>query len=255
VTAYNVLSPSAMAAGQPEDISVILGNFQALAGIINGQLDNGNLSPGAAIAISKLAGYPANAQVFLRGDGTWAGATPTYGPVLPVAPVDGQEHILVDSATNPDWQWRFRYNAGNTTGFKWEFIGGAPRHPSAAGGMVTASAAFVDLTGGPTFVVPRAGTYIIFASALFSAPGGINSFQMQVFGSITGGILNSGSPVETNVSGLSRWNMLSDRANLAAGETINLKVRATTATQINIGTSAVAIGVGASLAITPVRIA
>lgn len=74
MTAYNVLSPAAMAAGQPEDISVILSNFQAIAGIINGQLDNTNLAPGAAIAPSKLAGYPGVSTAFLRGDGVWASA-------------------------------------------------------------------------------------------------------------------------------------------------------------------------------------
>jgi len=49
------------------------------------------------------------------------GVTPTpwapapsipYGTSLPTAPVDGQEAVLVDSVTNPTYQWRFRYNAG-----------------------------------------------------------------------------------------------------------------------------------------------
>jgi hypothetical protein len=52
---------------------------------------------------------------------------PTYGTSLPANPADGQEAILVDSLTNPTYQWRFRYNAGSTSAYKWEFIGGAPK--------------------------------------------------------------------------------------------------------------------------------
>jgi len=74
MTTYNVVSPGAMVAGQAEDISVILSNFQAIAAVLNGNLDNSNLAPGAAIVPSKLAGYPALSSVFLRGDGAWAAA-------------------------------------------------------------------------------------------------------------------------------------------------------------------------------------
>jgi len=74
MTTYNVVSPGAMVAGQVEDISVILSNFQAIAAVLNGNLDNTNLAPGAAIVPSKIAGYPALSSVFLRGDGAWAAA-------------------------------------------------------------------------------------------------------------------------------------------------------------------------------------
>ena len=50
-------------------------------------------------------------------------ATP-YAITLPSAPSNGQETILVDSTTNPSYQWRFRYNAGSTCIYKWEFVGG-----------------------------------------------------------------------------------------------------------------------------------
>jgi hypothetical protein len=75
MTTYNVVSPGSMVGGQPEDISVVLANFQALAAVINGNLDNANLAPGAAIVPSKIAGYPALSSVFLRGDGAWAAAS------------------------------------------------------------------------------------------------------------------------------------------------------------------------------------
>ena len=50
----------------------------------------------------------------------------SYNTSLPTSPVDGQEAILVDSVTNPTYIWHFRYNAGSTSAYKWEFIGGAP---------------------------------------------------------------------------------------------------------------------------------
>lgn len=57
---------------------------------------------------------------------TIPGAAPGYGTTLPASPVDGQEFILVDSTTAPSYQWRLRYNAGSSSAYKWECIGGVP---------------------------------------------------------------------------------------------------------------------------------
>jgi len=73
MTAYNIVSPAALVAGQPEDISVLLANLQAIQSVINGNVDNSNIAAAAAILASKIAGYPSDASKFLRGDGTWAG--------------------------------------------------------------------------------------------------------------------------------------------------------------------------------------
>jgi hypothetical protein len=161
MTAYNVLSPSAMAAGQPEDISVVLGNFQAIAAIINGGLDNGNLNAAAAIAISKLAGYPADVTKVLKGDGTWAApASITIGLTLPLTPTDGQEAILTDSLTVPTYAWRMRYNASSTSAYKWEYMGGTPMRSIVDTSETNANSAFVDLpTVGPQLTTPRDGDY------------------------------------------------------------------------------------------------
>jgi len=70
--AYNVVSRTAMAAGQPEDISVVLANLDAIASVLNGGIDNSNINATAAILASKLANYPADLTKLLRGDGTWA---------------------------------------------------------------------------------------------------------------------------------------------------------------------------------------
>ena len=88
-----------------------------------------------------------------------------YGTSLPASPVDGQVAILVDSITNPTYQWMFRYNAGSTSAYKWEFIGGAPKviTNTAAGG--TTSGSFVYIAGAPLFTLPRVGEYEIGVTA------------------------------------------------------------------------------------------
>jgi hypothetical protein len=86
---------------------------------------------------------------------------PTYGTTLPGSPVDGQEAILVDSTTNPTYQWRFRYNVGSTSPYKWEFIGGPPAYATVGPNESTGTTgAWINLaTPGPLFIVPRAGDY------------------------------------------------------------------------------------------------
>lgn len=93
------------------------------------------------------------------GSGAAAAGT-SYGTTLPAAPIDGQEHILVDSTTNPTYQWRFRYNAGSTSPYKWEFGGGAAAVSEVAATDNIASAAYVALaTAGPAVALPRPGDY------------------------------------------------------------------------------------------------
>lgn len=73
MTQYNVINAGLLASGQPEDISQVLANFNAIKAIINALKDD-NIDPAAAIAIAKLAGYPADATKALFGDGTWKAA-------------------------------------------------------------------------------------------------------------------------------------------------------------------------------------
>jgi hypothetical protein len=85
--------------------------------------------------------------------------TVTYGTALPATPADGQEHILVDSTTNPTWQWRFRYNSTTT---KWHYLGGTPLRAFIGVAESTASLTYGDLaTIGPAVTVPLAGDYQI----------------------------------------------------------------------------------------------
>ena len=88
--------------------------------------------------------------------------TVAYGTSLPASPVDGQETILVDSISNPSYQWRFRYNVGSTSSYKWEFVGGTPAYISVTTAESTSSSTYAALTtAGPSFTLPRAGDYNI----------------------------------------------------------------------------------------------
>jgi hypothetical protein len=85
-----------------------------------------------------------------------------YGTTLPGAPLDGQEYILVDSVTNPTYQWRFRYNAGSTSAYKWEFIGGVALYGLTAVTETLSSTVYGDMpTVGPQIALPRDGDYLL----------------------------------------------------------------------------------------------
>jgi hypothetical protein len=75
---------------------------------------------------------------------------------LPGSPTDNDRCILVDSTTNPSWQWHLRYNAGSTSPYKWESLGGSARFagidaeegPASSGGWVNLA------TDGPSITLP-----------------------------------------------------------------------------------------------------
>jgi hypothetical protein len=107
---------------------------------------------------------------------------PAYGTTLPASPSDGQEAILVDSLTNPTYQWRFRYNAGSSSAYKWEFVGGA----NLVSGVITAensttTNAWVNMaTVGPIVTVPRAGDYFFIASCVLGMTAATSNIQLGV---------------------------------------------------------------------------
>jgi len=118
---------------------------------------------------------------WLKGSGgaaVWAAITPAdvanipYGTSLPASPFDGQEAILVDSVTNPSYQWRFRFNAGSSSAYKWEFIGGAAAFNlfATAETPLSVSAWTWCQTPGPDITVARAGDYFVRVGAALSFP-------------------------------------------------------------------------------------
>jgi hypothetical protein len=95
-----------------------------------------------------------------------------YATTLPASPFHGQEAILVDSVTAPTYQWLFRYNANNTTAYKWEFIGGSPMFAGPMGSvtLATSQTTGIDITGGPVLTVLRAGIYrYTFGALVYNA--------------------------------------------------------------------------------------
>lgn len=74
---YNIVNPASLVAGQPEDVSQVLANFQAIQAVLNGGIDDANVRSTAAISPSKLAGYPSDVRRLLRGDGSWSSKPPT----------------------------------------------------------------------------------------------------------------------------------------------------------------------------------
>src|SRR5215469_4961167 len=103
--------------------------------------------------------------------------TVNYGTTLPTSPTDGQRAILVDSVTNPTYQWEFRYNAQSTSTYKWEFVGGAP-WCGIYSGAATAVANLTQVgstgwyySGSTALALPRSGDYSIGGNALFNPNG------------------------------------------------------------------------------------
>jgi hypothetical protein len=82
MTSYNVVNPSLLVDGEAEDISQVLANFNAIAAVLNGSLDNANIANAAAIAASKLAAGSSD-QILktVGGVPTWFGSFSTYTPV------------------------------------------------------------------------------------------------------------------------------------------------------------------------------
>ena len=110
------------------------------------------------------------------------GITPiNYATTLPTSPFDGQETVLVDSITNPTYQWRFRYNAGSSSAYKWELIGGVPWRGSGGSANVPVAAPITDITGGPTFTNPRPGVYRIhWGASVYNGGTFAGAYQSQI---------------------------------------------------------------------------
>jgi hypothetical protein len=129
------------------------------------------------------------------GSPVWTGlgkkSLVTTGGFGSLTPVDGDEAILqVDTATGVNW--RFRYNAGSASTYKWEFQGGPPLEVRTNFGV--GSTAWAN-NPGTALAVPRNGEYLceVNAEGLFyqsmqlyftvaqSTPGGdpadMNGFQ------------------------------------------------------------------------------
>ena len=142
-----------------------------------------------------------------------------YGTSLPPSPADGQEAILVDSVTNPAYQWRFRFNALSSSAYKWEFVGGSPVRSSFTGSqsLVTVGSWASAL---PQLTLSRAGEYLFSYIAAISI--GANPTLVQL-GLYTTSVV-PGTEFPTTQSGT--WAETTSAGNLpftaTAGQTVGL---------------------------------
>lgn len=169
-----------MVTGQPEDITTVLANFNAIAAVINGGLDNANLMAGAAIAASKLAGYPSDVTKSLLGDGSWGVAGPG-APVtsLPASPTNLQEVILIEPGYA--WAWRLIYLTNIGDAYKWVFLGGSALQADIPTVEGLGSAAYANTATPHNMAIPRAGLYDFdfgFRGSL--DPGANNAWYMSL---------------------------------------------------------------------------
>lgn len=102
---------------------------------------------------------------------TTPAAAPTvgYGTALPGSPVDGQEFILVDNTANPSYQWRFRYNAGSQSAYKWEFVGGSSFYVAGANTATVNVNTWWNPVSGLQTPALRAGVYRATANAMWNS--------------------------------------------------------------------------------------
>jgi microcystin-dependent protein len=76
---YNVVNQASMQAGQPEDIGPVLSNFNAIASVLNGGIDNSNIAAGANIDSAKLNLPPTVGLVPIGGMVDYAGVGDPLG--------------------------------------------------------------------------------------------------------------------------------------------------------------------------------
>lgn len=91
---------------------------------------------------------------------------------LPSNAIDGQEVRYLADNTN-GIIWNFRYRAGSSSTYKWEFIGGASLVAEYNTDEAVASSSFTSFTNGPNLTLPLAGDYTIGfgASSVVSISG------------------------------------------------------------------------------------
>lgn len=83
------------------------------------------------------------------------------GTSFPASPNDQDEYAYLADATN-GVVWRFKYNSGSSSSYKWEFVGGPCLYAEVLTAETTTSTSFTNLaTAGPSIIVPLAGDYMI----------------------------------------------------------------------------------------------
>lgn len=148
------------------------------------------------------------------------------GTSFPTSPYDGQEFSLIVDSTN-GVEWRFKYNAGSASAYKWEFLGGPPLAAGQAGSISTSSTTYVDMTSGPTLTVPRAGDYIVQVDLFGQCSSFTAAYELrsQAVFSTSGAGSEQVLFVAVAVFNGARAAFTEKRTGLVAAETVKLQVR------------------------------
>jgi len=117
-------------------------------------------------------------------------------------PYDGMEILLTDSFANPVFMWHFRYNAGSTQTWKWEFVGGTEYVGYSSANVNVPSVNTWTNIVASAILPPRNGEYTLKASLQTShANAGNTSYVTFWAGSVPGGVFGPAPSIGTPVAG------------------------------------------------------
>jgi hypothetical protein len=170
MTSYNVLDVASMVSGQPEDVSKILGNFNAIAAVINGHIDDTNFASGLIFDPAKIKQNGATVGQAL----VWGGSTWVPGGILTSGIVDAKGDLIAGTANDTiarlpvgaDGTF-LKADSAQSTGMSWASVATLPGYGTSLPGSPVDSQEYilVDSTTAPTYIwrfrynAGNAGTY------------------------------------------------------------------------------------------------
>jgi hypothetical protein len=157
---FNIVSATSLVTGQPEDVSPILANFQAIQAILNGGIDDTNIAAAAGISLAKTTPKITTS--------TWLAGP----PALPA----NNDIWIATSVEGTASRWTFQYEAASLS---WKFIGG-PKFYGTQGSAVNIGGASVwTNVVGSSIIVRRGGIWSVGATFdifnLSASPSAITS--------------------------------------------------------------------------------
>lgn len=170
-----VVLPYRPVAGDPEDVAQVMADFDSILNVVNGDLRDDNISPSAAIAVSKLAPIPGSKLEIHRGT------------VPPTSPADGDLWQFVPAGGIETWQ--LCWDAG---GARWNFIGGGGLFSEKVGVETVTSSGYTLAHSPPAITIPLNGTYdltMTITAHYYGAAGNGGIFNADMWGTPPNGLL------------------------------------------------------------------
>jgi hypothetical protein len=184
----------------------------------------GHISKPVGVALSTTT------LIFNNWRGEIVGAsssTISSGPISagpPTSPHDGDIWIALAAGASGE-NWQFRYNAGSSSAYKWEFIGGPKLQQEQSTALAIAgSSVWRQDTGLGILTFPREGDYFLGAEGYATAS--TTGAQTLQFGWWYNGAI-SGNPLSQIVAAAASYAVpfvFDRRGNVAAGATYTLAV-------------------------------